>query len=150
MPFMPRSKEITWTRHARAKMAFYKLSEQRVMRVIHSPKRIEEGVAPKTVAVMQPASVRMRAEAVLSEISHGSAKSSRRTPSDSKAGMGSGAKNAKPKETWSQEIWVMIQDLGKHRKIVSAWRYPGMTRPRSEIAMDTLRREYREFLKGRN
>jgi hypothetical protein len=43
----------------------------------------------------------------------------------------------------------MVQDLGKQRKIISAWRYPGMTRPRSEIAMDTLRREYREFLKGK-
>jgi len=87
------------------------------MRVVHSPKRIEEGVAPKTVAMMQPSSTKM-----------------------DKAGT---------KEMWSQEIWVMIQDLGKQRKIISAWRYPGMTRPRSELAMDTLRREYREFLAGK-
>jgi len=46
MPFIPRAREISWTHHAQAKMAFYKLSEQRVMRVVHSPKRIEEGVAP--------------------------------------------------------------------------------------------------------
>ncbi len=40
----------------------------------------------------------------------------------------------------------MVQDIGKERKIVSAWRYPGMTRPKDAAAMDVLRREYREFL----
>ncbi|MGB7957842.1 MAG: hypothetical protein WCF77_03325, partial [Minisyncoccia bacterium] len=65
MLFVPKAKQISWTRHAEAKMAFYKLSKQRVMRVIHSPKRVEEGVAPKTVAMMQPNSVRMRTEFVL-------------------------------------------------------------------------------------
>lgn len=118
MLFVPRSKQISWTRHARAKMAFYKLSEQRVLRVIHSPKRIEEGVAPKTVAMMQPSSSKMD--------------------------------KVKMRETWSQEIWAMIQDFGKQRKIISAWRYPGMTCPRSEVARDTLRREYKEFLAGGN
>jgi hypothetical protein len=132
MPFVPKAKQISWTHHAEAKMAFYKLSKQRVMRVIHSPKRVEEGIAPKTIAMMQPTSVRSnRADVVLA-----------------KAGTRA-FKNNSSKETWSQEIWVMVQDLGKQRKIISAWRYPGMTRPRSEIAMDTLRREYREFLKGK-
>jgi len=122
-------------------MAFYRLSEQRVARVLHSPRRVEEGVAPKTVAMMQPASVRTRTEAVLSDVSHRGVERNRRTlsneTSDSKS---------KPKESWSQEIWVMVQDIGKERKIVSAWRYPGMTRPKDAAAMDVLRREYREFL----
>jgi hypothetical protein len=129
MTFIPRLKQISWTRHAKAKMAFYKLSEQRVMRVVHLPKRVEEGVAPKTVAMMQPASVKTTAG---------------RPTLEKKGGV------VTKKESWSQEIWVMIQDLGKQRKIISAWRYPGMTRPKSEVAMDTLRREYREFLAGKN
>lgn len=33
---------------------FYKLSEQRIKRVLNSPKRIEEGIALNTIAVMQP------------------------------------------------------------------------------------------------
>ena len=130
-------------------MAFYGLSKQRVLRVIHAPKRVEEGVAPKTVAIMQPNSVRMRTEFGLSEISRRGAKSSRRPPFHFKPIALAKENNSKPKESWSQEIWVMIQDLGKQRKIISAWRYPGMTRPRSEVAMDALRREYREFLKGK-
>jgi hypothetical protein len=114
MPFVPRAKQISWTHHANAKMMFYRLSKQRVLRVIHTPRRIEEGVAPKTVAMMQPASVK--------------------------------TVTGKSKESWSQEIWVMIQDIGKERRIVSAWRYPGMTKPRSELAMNAMRKEYAEFL----
>jgi hypothetical protein len=128
MPFIPKAKQVLWTRHAQAKMAFYKLSEQRVVRVMHSPKRIEEGVAPRTVAMMQPASIKTMA---------GGSTFANKIDETVK------------KETWSQEIWVMVQDLGKQRKIISAWRYPGMTKPRSEDSLDLLRREYREFLAGK-
>ena len=151
MPFIPKAKQILWTHHARAKMAFYRLSEQRVMRVIHSPKRTEEGVAPKTVAMMQPNSVRTaRAAFVSGSAPHQRAKWARKVPVKSEPVSMPGGKNAQPKEIWSQEIWVMVQDIGKQRKIVSAWRYPGMTRPRSDDSMDALRREYREFLAGKN
>jgi len=44
-----------WTAHARLKMRQYGLSEGRVKRIIRFPARYEEGIAPKTVAVMQPA-----------------------------------------------------------------------------------------------
>lgn len=117
MPLNFRSKELVWTSHAHAKMAFYKLSESRVRRVLHAPKRIEEGVAPKTVAMMHPASTRFK-------------------------------QNEKDKrtETWSQEIWVMLQDSPQKRTIISAWRYPGVTKPRSAIALQTMRQEYDEFI----
>lgn len=95
-----------WTAHARAKMNFYRLSESRVRRVLHSPKRVEEGIAPKTIAMMQPASL-------------------------------------KSKEKWTQEIWAMVQDAGSKRKVISAWRYPGMTKPRG--VLDMMRKEYAEF-----
>ncbi len=36
-------------------MRFYGLSEARVKRIINLPKRIEKGIAPKTVAMMQSA-----------------------------------------------------------------------------------------------
>jgi len=47
--------EIYWTKHSEAKMKFYNLSKQRVRRVLNLPKRIEEGIAPKTIALMQVA-----------------------------------------------------------------------------------------------
>ncbi|MBI4094807.1 MAG: hypothetical protein HY435_01280 [Candidatus Liptonbacteria bacterium] len=88
------------------KMRFYRLSEGRVKRVLHTPKRVEEGIAPKTIAMMQPA---------------GSAKH-------------------------PYEIWVMFQDAGQRRKVISAWKYPGKTKSRDEITRELLTGEYREFL----
>ena len=113
MKFTPKFKILSWTHHARAKMNFYKLSQERVRRVLHSPKRVEEGVAPKTVAMMQPAAMK-------------------------RTGPG--------KEVWTQEIWVMVQDVGSQRKVISAWRYPGVTKPRSADAVGLMRKEYREFM----
>lgn len=42
-----------WTHHVKEKMKYYQLSEQRVKRVLRNPDRVEEGVSPDTVAVMQ-------------------------------------------------------------------------------------------------
>jgi hypothetical protein len=117
MRMLRSSSILLWTSHAKSKMAFYRLSPMRVRRVLHSPNRVEEGVAPKTIAMMQPASMKVAA-----------------------------GKDGKGKEArWTQEIWVMIQDSGKDRKVISAWRYPGVTKPRGEIAA-FMKREYGEFL----
>lgn len=109
MPISNRFKPLHWTSHARAKMEYYRLSPARVRRVLHAPKRVEEGIAPNTVAMMQPASMKT-------------------------------AKN------WTQEIWVMFQDSPKQRTVISAWRYPGVTKPRSELTASFLKKEYKEFL----
>jgi len=85
-------------------MGFYKLSESRVRHVLHAPKRIEEGVAPRTVAMMYPAK--------------------------------------------SHEIWIMFQEKPGERVIISAWRYPGVTKPRSQVTLRMARQAYREFLDG--
>lgn len=43
-----------WTNHVAGKMVYYGLSADRVKRVIRSPYRSEKGIAPNTIAVMQP------------------------------------------------------------------------------------------------
>jgi len=45
---------IHWTKHAKKKMRQYQLSAQRVLRVLRNSQRKEEGIAPGTIAVMQP------------------------------------------------------------------------------------------------
>jgi len=50
---LPREEKIYWTKHSKAKMRQYRLSEKRVLRIFKKPDRKEEGVAPETVAVMQ-------------------------------------------------------------------------------------------------
>src|SRR3989338_891351 len=42
-----------WTQHSVRKMLFYGLTVDRVKRIIRNPKRVENGVAENTIAVMQ-------------------------------------------------------------------------------------------------
>lgn len=97
-------KVLYWTKHAKAKMRYYALSEQRVRRVLHSPSRVEEGIAEGTIALMQRAG-------------------SKKHP---------------------YEVWVMVKDEKAKRKIISAWRYPGITHPGEPLPEEILR-EFREI-----
>ena len=100
-------KKLQWTGHSKAKMREYGLSEARVRRVLHSPLRIEEGIAPDTIAMMQPASVKKTV-------------------------------GGKPVE-WTQELWVMIVDDKKERRVISAWRYPGKTKEGEPLPAEIIR-----------
>lgn len=98
-------------------MRFYGLSEQKVRSVIGRPKRKEEGVVENTIAVMQPVAPKM----------------------------------VNGKEVWKQEVWVMFQknkkQTGKNKKlsldtkckIISAWRYPGLSPQKNPIPEEILR-----------
>lgn len=79
--------EIIWTRHSERKMRYYRLSENRILRVLRSPERKEIGIAPRTVAVMQRAGTKKH----------------------------------------PTEIWLLYQKAKKKLKIISAWRYPGIS-----------------------
>lgn len=92
-------KLIQFTSHSRAKMRQYGLSEARVKRVMHTPKRLEEGIVPKTIAMMQRA-----------------------------------GNDKRP-----HEIWVMITEEKAKRKIISAWRYPGITKPGEPLPEEILK-----------
>jgi hypothetical protein len=100
-------------------MREYHLSRQRVIRIIRSPKRQEIGIVPNTIAVMQPAST----------------------------------KRVGNKEVWTQELWTMYKvqsdkKLPKTKlavllnqaelKIISAWRYPGVSPKRDPIPSEIL------------
>ena len=140
---LPKSDKYQWTQHAQWKMRQYGLSPQRVIRVIRNPERVEEGIVEKTIAVMQPASVRLR-----------------RTSAGKPAS-----------KFWSQEIWAMyqarravnpkseipaspagglnpkqiqnpkfqkLQTASKKIKIISAWRYPGVSPKNNPIPEEIL------------
>ncbi len=47
-------KKIYWTKHAKQKMKEYFLSKTKVRKVLQEPVRKEKGVAPNTIAVMNP------------------------------------------------------------------------------------------------
>jgi len=90
---------LYFTVHGRAKMRFYGLSEQRIKRVLHTPSRIEQGIAPGTIAMMQ--------------------------------------KVSSPKRPY--EIWVMVEDTDSRRNLVSAWKYPGATKPGEPLPQEIIR-----------
>ena len=110
-----------WTRHAQFKMRQYGLSEHRVKRVIRYPYRVEEGVLEGAIAVMQPASLK---------------------------------RDKDGNRTWGSEIWVMYLLVkerensksefrnsklkGKRIRVVTAWRYPGISPKRDPIPEDIL------------
>ncbi len=103
MKIIPQSDNLVWTRHSLAKISFYNLSQVRVKRVLRYPVRVEEGIVPATIAAMQEAG-------------------SKKHP---------------------YEIWVMyaieksqnnnLKSPRKTIKIISAWKYPGKTKPGSPI-----------------
>ena len=125
--------QYQFTLHAQYKMQQYGLSEQRVRSVIRKPKRREVGIVPRTIAVMQPVSPKKV----------------------------SGEKGQPAKEVWKQEIWVMFQKQSTKNsqqktgkisedsrylltancclKIISAWRYPGVSPKRNPIPEEILR-----------
>jgi len=55
MVLLSRTENLIWTQHSLHKLRQYNLSVSRIKRVLRHPKRKEVGVAPDTVAVMQPA-----------------------------------------------------------------------------------------------
>ena len=102
--------KIYWTKHSEKKIKFYKLSKQRLKRILFKPYRVEEGVALNTLAFMQPAKIKKEGK----------------------------------RKTWNQEIWLMIQKDKDLIKIISAWRYPGIspqTNPIPQEIIEELRRE---------
>lgn len=148
-----------WTQHVTEKMHYYGLSEQKVLGVIRSPKRIETSVVENTVAVMIP----------VGNISKGNIKPRWGRPvfTNSKIREESSSSAKATADTWNQEIWVMYQTKSQAKKfkdktlgekkdekiaklrrqinsarqitIISSWRYPGVSPKKNPIPEDILR-----------
>jgi len=126
------TEKYEWTQHAVIKMKQYGLTAQRILRVVKNPQRVEEGIVKNTIAVMQPSSF------------------------STKDG----------KRVWNREIWAMYQlrsrgaifksqfpisnkipntksqiknSMNRKIRIISAWRYPGVSPERDPIPEDILR-----------
>ena len=127
-------------------MRFYKLSQARVKRVIKSPLRVEEGIAPDTVAVMQPASYKGVGKErtwnqeiwVMYALKKGSSKIPVRTTDAVQPG-GQSTKIQKDKKFTAHNLLPNANSI----TIISAWRYPGKTNPR-EALPEEIMQEVRE------
>jgi hypothetical protein len=95
--FPKNDRHFMWTDHSKSKMIQYFISESKIRSIIKKHNRLESGIAPKTIAVMQ--------------------------------------RNDKGKK--KEELWVMYQKTGDKKtgerlKIISVWRYPGVS-PKKEV-----------------
>ena len=100
------SEQFVWTNHSIDKMRQYGLSEQRVRSVLHTPKRKEEGIAPNTSAVMQSTGTKKNPTEVWVMYQEINPKSETRNP----------------KESFNSQF-----SIPKKRRIISTWRYPGIS-----------------------
>ena len=104
-------------------MRQYGLSKQKLMGVLRKPERKEKGIVPGTTAVMKTNKIFFKEK----KISLNNAwRASKKAPG---------------------EIWIMYRDVKKRdevpmRKIISVWRYPGISKPGEEIPIpEDIRQE---------
>lgn len=120
-----------WTKHSIGKMKQYGLSAQRVLRVIRSPQRIEKGIVKNTIAVMQPASTRIKDGQRIWSREIWAMYQARR------------AGNPKSKIPNSKQIqnskFKILNSANQQIRIISAWIYPGMSPKNNPIPEDILR-----------
>jgi hypothetical protein len=119
-------RKLVWTEHSQIKMRQYGLSKQKLLGILYKPERKEKGIAPGTTAVMRTNPTSLSARLKLR-----------------------GASKTDPK--WRPkrapgEIWLMYKDVKMAmvpiRRIISAWRYPGISKPGEAIPIpDEIRQE---------
>jgi hypothetical protein len=111
-------KKLHWTEHSKIKMRQYGLSKQKLLGILYRPERKEKGIVPGTMAAMKTNKVFFKEKKI--------------TLSDAWK---------KPKKA-PGEIWLMYKDVKDFRKIISAWRYPGISKPGEEIPIpEDIRQE---------
>ncbi len=106
-------RKLFWTEHSKIKMKQYGLSKQKLLVILYRPERKEQGIVLGTTAVMKT-----------------NKKFINKTTPLLKVGW------QKPQKA-PGEIWIMYKDVKTDmvptRKIISAWRYPGISKPGEEI-----------------
>ncbi len=119
-------RKLHWTEHSKIKMKQYGLSKQKLLAILYRPERKEKGIAPGTLAVMKT-----NKKFVNKTISLLKEKQQLAF-----------AKAAAWRRKAPGEIWLMYKDVKDFRKIISAWRYPGISKPGEEIPIpEDIRQE---------
>ena len=137
---LPKNTEkYEWTQHAAFKMKQYGLTAQRILRVVKNPQRTEVGIAKNTIAVMQPTSLRTKdgKRTWSQEIWAMYQLRGRGAISKSQFPISKQILSSKSKEQKGLNTKYKIQNT--KYKIISAWRYPGVSPKRDPIPEDILR-----------
>jgi len=114
-------KKLYWTEHSKIKMRQYGLSKQKLLGILRRPERKELGIVPGTSAVMKTNKIFKKTLPLFEE---------KAKPAFAKA---SAWRRKAPGEIWLMYKDVRKREEGQIRKIISAWRYPGISKPGEEI-----------------
>ena len=133
------TEKYEWTKHSLMKMQHYGLTAQRVLRVINNPQRKEEGVVEKTIAVMQPTSVSTKdGKRVWSseiwcmfQIKKNKTQTSQKDKQNTKAEIQA--------DSWRAKLQKLQTRNYKPIRIISAWRYPGVSPKNNPIPEEIIR-----------
>jgi len=109
-------KNFSWTSHVKGKMLQYRLSEQKIKTVMRNPNRKEVGIAPNTSAVMKRNDTPKRKEEiwVMFQI----------VPQNGTRGqMQTTTRRPRGRASPSAGTYAECQKS----RIISAWRYPGIS-----------------------
>lgn len=118
--------QFSWTRHIKNKMVFYHLSGAQILRIFRKPARREEGIAANTVAAMitrRPAGI-SKSQLLISkgrteEIWIMYKVAQRETRNE----------NRKITESSNDTRYAPRATRPSRITLISAWRYPGVTKP---------------------
>lgn len=105
-----------WTNHVKDKMVYYGISESLIKRIVRFPKRIEEGIAPKTTAVMQSGSNKKKPSEIwvmYQEIGQRPISGDKRQETSNKK--------------FKNLSLGRLSLVSPRMRIISAWRYPGIS-----------------------
>lgn len=125
----PSYKKLHWTEHSKIKMKQYGLSIQKLLGILRRPERKEKGIVLGTIAVMKT-----------------NKKFGNKTFSlfENKQGANPPKAKAFRRAVAPGEIWLMYKDTKDFRKVISAWRYPGISKPGEEIPIpEDIKQELR-------
>ena len=129
--------KVSWTKHSIEKMRFYGLSAQRVIQILRHPERCEKGIVEDCVACMQTIGQKRKTELwvmYIDVIKNNPFRSPTLAQQDKSAFL----RNKQDKINQ------------KHRKIITAWRYPGISPVRHKIPIpDDIAKEVENILKNK-
>jgi hypothetical protein len=136
---LPKNNErYLWTLHSIEKMQFYGLSEQKVLGIIRRPKRKEEGIVKNTIAVMQPVSPKVDGKGMVTWKTEIWAMYQLRKARKTKA-QRLMFKNLEIKKLIQNSKLKIENSANQQIRIISAWRYPGVSPKNNPIPEDILR-----------
>ena len=124
-------RKLFWTEHSKIKMRQYGLSKQKLLGILYKPERKEQGIVSGTMAVMRTNKKFGNKTVPLFK--------EKTQPASAKA-------SAWRRKPAPGEIWLMFRDVKMAmvptRKIISAWRYPGISKPGEAIPIpDDIKNE---------